>query len=342
MKVAVVFDTPYRGWTSNDYLEQMNEEMAALGELEPEQEYQVAHSLIENGHDVVFVGVRDDLGDFVETLEREKVDLVFNLTEAFRDIDTLDYLVPAILDAEGYLYTGASPQSLMVTRNKAISKKILAHHGLRVPRFITYRMGDTPKEPPELDYPAIVKPLQLDASTGISKASVVKDFDGLVARVKFIHEKVSGAAIVEEFIEGRELYAAIVGNGDKLEMLPLSELVFDKNTKNEERIATKAAKWDEPYRERMGIKNVIARPVSKLATEQDRARIQGGVSKSLATRLRPTGPSADSQRRGVGARGQRQSVLVPGPRDRQVGRESWLAASRAHRTHRQSGAQAAP
>ncbi len=85
----------------------------------------------------------------------------------------------------------------------------------------------------------------------------------------FIHGSFHQPAIAEEFIEGRELYVSMLGNGADLQILPIIEMVFDKDkTKPEERIATKAAKWDEPYRERKGIKNVFARPLSQAAEER--------------------------------------------------------------------------
>jgi D-alanine-D-alanine ligase len=97
-------------------------------------------------------------------------------------------------------------------------------------------------------------------------ASVVNDTDALAERVRFIHERFHQAAIAEEFIDGRELYVSVVGNGDELEILPITEMVFDRErTKPEERIATKFAKWDVPYRERKGIRNVFARPIAKQA-----------------------------------------------------------------------------
>ncbi|HEV8357937.1 MAG TPA: hypothetical protein VGQ17_14390, partial [Gemmatimonadales bacterium] len=82
-------------------------------------------------------------------------------------------------------------------------------------------------------------------------------------------ERFEQPAIAEEFIPGRELYVSVLGNQDNLEILPLTELIFDKEkTEPEERIATQSAKWDEPYRKRKGIKNVFARPVSQAAREQ--------------------------------------------------------------------------
>ena len=94
-------------------------------------------------------------------------------------------------------------------------------------------------------------------------ASIVQDVDGLRERVAWVHDRFAQPAIAEEYVEGRELYVGVVGNRDDLEILPIVELVFDKaGSRPEDRIATKAAKWDVPYRERKGIRNVFARPIA--------------------------------------------------------------------------------
>jgi D-alanine-D-alanine ligase len=108
----------------------------------------------------------------------------------------------------------------------------------------------------------MVKPLQTDASAGIAQASVVQDEASLIERVALVHERFQQPAIAEEFVDGRELYVSIVGNDERLDILPITEMVFDKRkTKPEERIATRSAKWDDDYRARKGIRNVFARPI---------------------------------------------------------------------------------
>lgn len=247
----------------------MNEELGRGEEAEAEMEYQVGGALRDKGHKVSLFGVHADPARSMAKLREAAVDMVFNAAEGFRQVDTLDFLLPALLEAEGQRYTGAPPMGLMVTRNKAMSKKILAHHGIKTPRFLTFHLGDKVPKNPELSFPLIVKPQLSDASTGISLASIVHDVGSLVERVQFVHDRFHEPAIAEEFIEGRELYAGVLGNGKRTQLLPLVELVFDKEkTKPEERIATSAAKWDEPYRERNGIRSQFARPLSKLARDR--------------------------------------------------------------------------
>jgi D-alanine-D-alanine ligase len=267
MRIVVVFNTPHENWTPERHQAQMAAELAKEQETEPEMEYQIANALLKNGHDVLLLGVYDDLRDMSTRLADWKPDLVFNATEAFLSNSELDYLIPALLEAEGYRYTGAPPLALLVTRNKAMSKKILAYHGVNVPAFASYRVGERPTTT-KLRFPLIVKPLLADASEGIAQASIVRDVGGLVDRVAFVHDRFEQAAIAEEYIEGRELYATIIGNGDSLELLPIVEMVFTAGSRPEDRIATHGAKWNLDYRSRRGIRNVFARPISKAAKEQ--------------------------------------------------------------------------
>src|SRR6185312_7358526 len=196
-------------------------------------------------------------------------ELVFNAVEAFHGNAGLEYMVPAMLEAEGWRYTGSPPLALLVSRNKAMSKKVLAYHGIRVPGFVTFRPGEPIVVPDTIRLPLIVKPLQSDASAGIAQASVVQDAASLSDRVTMIHDRFDQPAIAEEFVDGRELYVSLVGNGEKLDILPITEMVFDKRkTRPEERIATQYAKWDEDYRARKGIRNVFARPIARSARER--------------------------------------------------------------------------
>jgi len=264
MRIAVVFDTPYEDWEHADHLRQMAKEVAAWKTDEPEMEYQIADALRHRGHDVILVGVRNDLDYLVRCLAQARPDLVFNGAEAFHGDADLEYLIPGLLEAEGYRYTGSPPLALLVSRNKAMSKKVLSYHEIRAPGFVTYRPGEAVSGIPDLRFPLIVKPLQSDASAGIAQASVVQDEGALGERVRIIHERFQQPAIAEEFIDGRELYVSLIGNGEALEILPPTEMVFDKRkTKPEERIATQYAKWSEEYRARRGIRNVFARPLGR-------------------------------------------------------------------------------
>ena len=251
MKIAVVFDTVHPDWEDADY----KKEVAAKVE---EAEYDVARALMAKQHDVLLVGVGEQLAPMLERLAQFQPKIVFNGCEAFRGHARHEYGLAAVLEMHGYRYTGSSPTGLLVARNKSLTKKVLAHHGIRVPAFAEFHPGEKPVRPSELRFPLIVKPLLEDASIGIAQASVVEDDAGLAERVKFIHEKYSQAAIVEELIEGRELYVGLLGN-NRLQVLPIIEMTFGEADAGDHRIATFKAKWDEEYRKRKKIKNVFAK-----------------------------------------------------------------------------------
>src|SRR3954462_5075325 len=103
-----------------------------------------------------------------------------------------------------------------------------------------------------MTFPLIVKSLFFEASAGISQASVVENADQLTRRVHFIHENLGTAAIVERFVDGRELYVGVIGN-ERLETLPVWEMSFDKMPDNRWRIATERVKWSTQYQKRHGI-----------------------------------------------------------------------------------------
>lgn len=251
MRVAVVFDSLHPEWEDADYRK-------ALEEKVDEAEYDVARALIDKGHDVLMVGVRDDVRRLLDRLAPFAPDIVFNCCESFRDDSHLEYAMAAVLEMAGYRFTGSPATALLVARNKSMSKKILAFHGIRVSDFAVYHAGDEFVRPSSLRYPLIVKPLLEDASLGIAQSSVVTDDEGLAERIGFIHEKFSQAAIAEELIDGRELYVGLVGN-ETVEMLPVIEMDFGKVDTAERRIATYKAKWDEEYRKQRGIRTGFAR-----------------------------------------------------------------------------------
>jgi hypothetical protein len=99
MHVAVVFDTPYSGWDHSDHERQMLREVGAWKSDEPEMEYQIAHALRERSHDVRLLGVCDDLQYLIHCLREWQPDLVFNGAEAFRGNESLEYLLPGLLEA---------------------------------------------------------------------------------------------------------------------------------------------------------------------------------------------------------------------------------------------------
>jgi D-alanine-D-alanine ligase len=149
-------------------------------------------------------------------------------------------------------YTGCNPRGLVLARDKALAKKLVHYHRIRMPRFAIFRAGRKPRLPATLSYPLIVKCLTKEGSLGISQSSIVDSDEKLKDRVRFVHDRLEDDAIVEEFIEGRELYVGVVGN-HRVQVLPIWELVFDNLSPGSVPIATEQAKHNPDYQERRGI-----------------------------------------------------------------------------------------
>src|SRR5207253_808591 len=99
-------------------------------------------ALLAQGHDVLMVGVADQLAPVLERLATFQPKLVFNGCESFRGHARHEYALATVLEMHGYRYTGSSPTGLLVARNKSLTKKILAHHEIRVPAFAEFRPGE--------------------------------------------------------------------------------------------------------------------------------------------------------------------------------------------------------
>jgi D-alanine-D-alanine ligase len=149
-------------------------------------------------------------------------------------------------------YTGCNPRGMMVSRDKVLTKQVLAAHRIATPAFQLYPYRRRFRPPRRLRFPMFVKSATEDASLSIAQASVVDDMQSLRERVEFIHDHVQSDALVEEYIDGRELYIGVLGN-TRLTTLPVWEMDFGNLTNAQTRIATRKVKWDRKYQERHGI-----------------------------------------------------------------------------------------
>jgi D-alanine-D-alanine ligase len=215
-------------------------------------EYDVVYHLQEMGHDVQQVGVGDDLAVIRKAVEEWKPDIVFNLLESFREIGVFDKNVVSYLELMKTAYTWCHPRGLMLSRDKALAKTLLAYHRIPVPEFLVVRRGKTARRPKRLSFPLIVKSLTQEASIGISQASVVDDEARLTERVRFIHESIGTDAIIERYVDGRELYVGVIGNS-RLQVFPIWEMNFSNMPDRVRRLATGRVKWNDAYREKHGI-----------------------------------------------------------------------------------------
>jgi D-alanine-D-alanine ligase len=215
-------------------------------------EYDVTATLRELGHDVRCIGVLDSLTELRSAIADWKPDIVFNLLEEFDGIVTYDQHVVAFLELMRQPYTGCNPRGLLLSRDKSLCKQLLIFHRIATPQFVVFRRGARFHVPRKLRFPLFVKSTVEDASLGIAQASVVEDAARLKERVTFVHEQVKSDALVEEYIEGRELYVGLLGN-ERLTRLPVWEMVFGSLPGTLAAIATRKVKWDKRYQAKYGI-----------------------------------------------------------------------------------------
>lgn len=220
-------------------------------------EYDVVQTLRALGHELKVIGVHDDLTPIRSAMDDFKPSITFNLMEAFDDVVVFDQNVVSYLELLKVPYTGCNPRGLTLSRDKGLAKKLMAYHRIPVPDFLVVPLGRRPKLPKRLHFPLIVKSLTYESSTGISQASVVENEDQLNRRVQFIHDTIMTPAIVEEFIDGRELYVGVMGN-DRLQVFPVWEMSFSKMPENSWRIATERVKWSVKYQKKHGIETAEA------------------------------------------------------------------------------------
>ena len=207
----------------------------------PDRE-EIFDALVKLGHEPVYQ-VIDGRDQTLVAIARAEADLVFNLTESYAGDDTMDMNIAAFLDLLGKPYTGAGPHALYLAQDKALAKKIFAFHQIRTPFFATSYKGKLDHSH-DIAFPLIVKPCSEDGSIGIDMGSVVGSVKELMERIHYIHEEFDGPALIEEYIEGRELYAAVLGN-ESPEVLPLIELDLSKLPEGTPKIAGKEVKWEK-------------------------------------------------------------------------------------------------
>jgi len=230
-------------------------------------EHNVLSTLGELGHDVRVIGIGDRLKELRETVRDWRPHVVFNLLDEFSGIVSYDHYVVAYLELMRQRYTGCNPRGMMLSRDKVLAKQVLAWHRVATPAFRLFPFGKRFREPRRLSFPLFVKSATEDASLGISQASVVDDMQNLKERVEFIHDQVQTDALVEEYVEGRELYIGVLGNS-RLTTLPVWEMDFGTLSKVQAGIATRKVKWDRKYQEKHGIDTSRAKDLKPEQQEQ--------------------------------------------------------------------------
>ena len=219
-----------------------------------EVEDEVAEALGKLGHETVLHEL-DGTVKSLMALSRVDCDLVFNLTESFADDDTADFKLAAFLELLGKPYTGSGPHGLLLAQDKAIAKKIFAFHGIHTPVFARCYRGRLDFSH-DLQFPVIVKPAREDGSIGIEFSAVVSSIRELMERMDWLHAHFDSPVLIEEYIDGREMYVGVLGN-DNPEALPVIELDLSKLPDGTPRIAAAEVKWGKGTKAYRDTKSIV-------------------------------------------------------------------------------------
>ncbi len=230
----------------------------------------MAQALQALGHELRILGVGDDIDLVRRACEEERPDVCFNLLVEFQGTAHKDQHVASYLELLQVPHTGCNPRGLFLGRDKALTKTILAHEGLPVPRFAVFPRGKRARLPRGLAFPLFVKSVDEEASLGIARSSLVSDERALERRVAFVHESLGTDAIAEEYIPGRELTIGILGH-TRLTVLPIWELELVRLPAGVPNIATRRVKFDPPTQRRLGLRSARARLPRPLALAIARA-----------------------------------------------------------------------
>jgi len=240
-----------------------DEEQATSSEKSPvtrtldkkEVEEEVADALTKLGHEPMMHEL-DGTPKSLLALARMECDLVFNLTESFAGDDTADFKIAGFLELIGKNYTGSGTHGLMMAQDKALAKKIFQFHGVHTPVFAKSFRGRLDFSH-DLHFPVIVKPAREDGSIGIEFSAVVNSIRELMERIDWLHANFDSPVLIEEYVEGREMYVGVIGN-DKPEALPVVELDLSKLPDGTPRIASAEVKWGKGTKAYRDTKSAIA------------------------------------------------------------------------------------
>lgn len=240
MKVVVLYNT----WEGYEEYPGANAEAASKRKRKKKKKTDVeaiCDALRDLGHEPSTFAV-DGRTTTLTRLARLPADLLFNLVESYAGNDTMEMHFAAYLDLVGKRYTGTGPQGLFLAMDKSVTKKIVRYHGLYTAYSAVIYKGVV-EYAQDIEFPVIVKPASEDASKGIDASSVVNSVKELLERIAYVHEEFDSPALLEEFIDGREIYAAVLGN-EHPEVLPPIELDLSKLPDGMPRIAGYEVKFD--------------------------------------------------------------------------------------------------
>jgi D-alanine-D-alanine ligase len=258
LKVVVLYDR----WDEPDEEETTTNSKAPLMRSldKKEVEDEVAEALEKLGHEPQ-LHCLDGSVKSLHALSRVDCDLVFNLSESFGGNDTADVCIAGYLELLNRPYTGAGVHGLMLAQDKAVAKKIFAFHGIHTPVFAKVFRGRLDFSH-HLEFPVIVKPAREDGSIGIEFNAVVNSIRELMERIDWLHQNFDSPVMIEEYVDGREIYVGVIGN-EAPTALPVIELDLSKLPEGRPRIAGAEVKWGKGTRAYRDTKSIFPEDLSE-------------------------------------------------------------------------------
>jgi D-alanine-D-alanine ligase len=248
-----------------------------------EVEDEVAETLGKLGHDAT-LHLLDGSVKSLNAVAKIECDLIFNLAESFAGNDTADYCIAAYLELLSKKYTGCGSRGLLYCQDKGVAKKILEFHGIHTPVFARSYRGRLDFSH-DLEFPVIVKPAREDGSIGIEFNAVVSSIRELMERIDWLHANFDSPVLIEEYVEGREMYVGVIGN-EHPEALPVIELDLSRLPEGTPRIAGAEVKWGKGTRAYRDTKSAVA---EGLPEETAAVLLQTAVAVYQALELRDYG-----------------------------------------------------
>ena len=261
LKVAVLYDV----WGEEDPSEPEATQAGRKRKVKEDRE-EIFDALGKLGHEPSYY-VLDGRPQSLYGLGKCGADLIFNLTESYAGDDTKEMNVSAYMDLLGIPYTGAGPHAHFLAQDKATAKKMFAFHDIRTPFFATAYRGNI-DHAHDVKFPLIVKPQSEDGSIGIDAAAVVTGVKELMERVEYVQNEFDSPALIEEYIEGREIYASVLGSYEKTEVLPLVELDLSKLPRGTPKIASRDVKFETDSKAYKLTKSTIAEDLDEATVQK--------------------------------------------------------------------------
>src|SRR5215468_11322122 len=265
LKVAIL----YESWGDEEETPEPVEKKRKKGKKrkrkrEKHDREEIFEALESLGHEPSYYVLDGDEKSLI-ALTRSDADLFFNLVESYAGDDTMEMHLTAYLDLLGRLYTGSGPHAMYLAQDKGLAKKIFAFHGIRTPFFATCYRGNL-DHCHDISFPLMVKPTSEDGSIGIDQYSVVKTVKELMERIQYIQDEFDSPALLEEYIEGREVYAGILGNQHP-EVLPMIELDLSRLPAGMPKVAGTEVKWEKESEAYKVTKSSVAKDLDEQTVE---------------------------------------------------------------------------